>query len=84
MHPDLVSRWNNWLTDGLTDKFTDELLKKYQRKGECLLQRPQVNPEVKLRMNDVTKKRDENLPEIQRLAVSGLSAIGPAFSNLLE
>ena len=83
LHPDLIPRWKHWLSSGLTDQVREELLKKYPRKGDCLLEPPQLNPEVKIPMNDVSRKRDDHFQDIQRLAGSALSAIGPAISNLV-
>ena len=83
LYPDLIPRWKHWLSSGLTDQVREELLKKYPRKRDCLLEPPQLNPEVKISMNDVSRKRDDHFQDIQRLASSALSAIGPAISNLL-
>ncbi|XP_051169559.1 uncharacterized protein LOC127286935 [Leptopilina boulardi] len=83
LHPDVASRWKYWLISGITEKEKEDLLNKYPRKGDCLLEPPQLNPEIKVPMNDIAKKRDDHFQDLQRLTGSALAAIGPAISNLL-
>lgn len=82
-HSDLVTRWKYWISSGITEPVKDDLLKKYPRKGDCLLEPPQLNPEIKTPMNDVSKKRDDHFQDLQRLAGSALSSLGLAISDLL-
>ncbi|XP_043465394.1 uncharacterized protein LOC122500502 [Leptopilina heterotoma] len=83
LHPDLVARWKHWMSSGITESVKDDLLKNYPRKGDCLLEPPQLNPEIKTPMTDVAKKRDDHFQDLQRLVGSALSSVGLAISDLL-
>ena len=84
LHADIVSRWQFWLTGGLKSEVKEELLKKYPRKGNILLDPPEVNPVMLLSMSEQAIKRDEHFQDTERLAGSALSALGSAMNLLLE
>ena len=84
LHADIVSRWQFCLTVGLKSEVKEELLKKYPRKGNILLDPPEVNPVMLLSMSEQAIKRDEHFQETQRLAGSALSVLGSAMKSLLE
>ncbi|KAJ8915251.1 hypothetical protein NQ315_014758 [Exocentrus adspersus] len=84
LQPDLVSRWNNILSNGLPKERRDQLLHKYPKEGRGLLNAPILNPEVVSIMQEPATKRDAHLKEAQEITGSALVALGHAISSILN
>ncbi|KAJ8909415.1 hypothetical protein NQ315_015134 [Exocentrus adspersus] len=84
LQPDLVSRWNNILSNGLPKERRDQLLHKYPKEGRGLLDAPILNLEVVSIMQEPATKRDAHLKEAQEITGLALVALGHAISSILN
>lgn len=82
IHASLVNRWNPWLQEGLKKEVRDELLTKYPRAGNCLLEPPILNPELGT-LNPNIIKKDKYFTFTQNLAGSALTALAPVISEIV-
>lgn len=83
-HPELASRWKNWIRGGIGKENKKELLDKYPRTGNCSLEAQSLNPEVAASLNETSKRRDKHFADSQITIGSALSAIGTAATLLLS
>lgn len=84
LHESLVSRWSSWLTDGLPKEIKDQVGDKYPRKGNLLLEAPELNEEISATLNETGIKRDQLFTIEQNLAGSALSALGQGITMILK
>ena len=83
LHTLLVSRWKEWLKSGISKEVKQDLLQRYPRQGNCGLEAPRLNPEVRVFMNEAGFKRDNHFVNTQNLSGSALSALGSAMTKIL-
>ncbi|KAL7298949.1 hypothetical protein TKK_0008050 [Trichogramma kaykai] len=83
-HPELASRWNSWLAEGLSKEEKENMLKQYSRNGSCNLEAPVINEELVKAIPEATLKRDEYFRLSQNDIGTALSALGSAISLLLD
>lgn len=81
-HPELKSRWVKWIEEGLPEKAKKEILGKYSRAGEILLEAPKVN--LGIPMTEVATKREKHFIELQKTVGSAIAAQATAISMMLE
>lgn len=82
-HPELVSRWNTWLSQGISLEVKNILLQKYPLKGNCNLEPPKLNPENSSSLNETAKKRDSHFVDTQNLLGTAMAPLGLVISELL-
>lgn len=80
----ISSRWKSWLKTGQQKEVKDALLQKYPRTGDCHLEAPTLNPEIKASLNEGALKRDKYFSITQNLAGSALSALSLVIDPLLK
>nr|XP_046491856.1 uncharacterized protein LOC124223672 [Neodiprion pinetum] len=83
-HPELASRWKNWIRGGISKENKKELLDKHTRTGNCPLEAQRLNPEVSASLNETSKRRDKHFADSQNTIGSALSAIGTAATLILN
>ena len=83
LHPFLNLRWKNFFKLAIKKKELDELLLIYPRTGECFLEAPKLNAEVKEGLTESAAKRDNFFMKSQNIIVSALSVLGETISTLL-
>ncbi|KAL7304017.1 hypothetical protein TKK_0003488 [Trichogramma kaykai] len=83
-HPELVCRWNTWLSEGIPKEEKENILKLYSRQGSCNLEAPLLNEELVKAIPEATMKRDEHFRQTQNDIGSALSAVGSAISLILN
>lgn len=60
LHPVIASQCNTWLVMDVVKELTTDTLPKYPRKmTNCLLEAPQLNPEIANSLAEATIKRDK-------------------------
>lgn len=84
LHPSLVSRWSNWLSDGVPNESINQLLEKYSRNGNISLESPNLNEEISSALNESMLNRDKKFVLEQKMAGSALSALGQGISMILN
>ncbi|KAH0540403.1 hypothetical protein KQX54_017102 [Cotesia glomerata] len=81
-HPELKSRWEKCLKEGLSEKSKTNILEKYTRTGDIRLEAPKVNLGVP--MTEAATKRDKHFIELQNTIGSAIAAQAAAISMMLE
>nr|CAI5845165.1 unnamed protein product [Callosobruchus analis] len=77
LHEELVSRWPNYLTVGLSSEVRKDLILKFPIPSNCLtLQPPKLNEEVRSVIATQTQKNDRYMLHLQEQMGASLSAIG--------
>ena len=84
LHIELVALWATWISAGLSKETKEDLLDKYPRKGNLLLEAPELNPEIAVILNESGAKRDSLFIQEQNYAASGMSALGEAITMILN
>ncbi|XP_057335443.1 uncharacterized protein LOC130674191 [Microplitis mediator] len=84
LHPEIATRWSNFISDGLKKELKSELLAKYPRASNCQLEAQTLNPEVAASMQDAALKRDKFACEIQNVIGSAMLALGKGISMMLD
>lgn len=85
LHGAVASRWNYYLTNGLSKEEAAQLLEKHQIPNNCsLLLPPKINTEVKAIMSTAHLTRDDSHMGLQSQVGTGLSAMGKAMNVILE
>nr|CAI5843425.1 unnamed protein product [Callosobruchus analis] len=77
LHEELVSRWSNYLTVGLSSEVRKDLILKFPIPSNCLtLQPPKLNEEVRSVIATQTQKNYRYMLHLQEQMGASLSAIG--------
>lgn len=85
LHEAVASRWNYYLTNGLSKEEAAQLQEKHSVPNNCnLLLPPKVNTEVKAIMSAAHLTRDSSHLGYQLQVGTGLSAMGKAMNAILE
>nr|CAI5858366.1 unnamed protein product [Callosobruchus analis] len=83
LHEELVSRWSNYLTVGLSSEVRKDLILKFPIPSNCLtLQPPKLNEEVRSVIATQTQKNDRYMLHLQEQMGASLSAIAEAAQLL--
>lgn len=82
---DMIIRWEEILTNGLPTDDRVALVKKYPPPSNgAIIDLRKVNPEVRASIQESVIKRDEQILAKQTKTTACLSAVGKAFSNIIE
>ncbi|XP_050295521.1 uncharacterized protein LOC126735523 isoform X2 [Anthonomus grandis grandis] len=82
--PTVGHQWGNILCKGLPDEQVTTLAEKYPVPANCCpLKTPELNPEVKLNINDSAIQRDDKILKNQLQLSGAIVGIGKALSRLL-
>lgn len=85
IHKNLVQLWSPILKKGLSKETKETLLKEYLVPTNCkLLQSPKLNPEMTAAVTDLCRNRDKKMATSQQQLGVATTAIGRAFSILLN
>ncbi|XP_044587765.1 uncharacterized protein LOC123267280 [Cotesia glomerata] len=84
LHPEIATRWSNYINEGLKKELKSELLSKYPRASNCQLEAQVLNPEISATMQDAALKRDKYASEIQKTIGSAMLVLGMGISLLLD
>ncbi|VEN53186.1 unnamed protein product [Callosobruchus maculatus] len=77
LHEELVSRWSNYLKEGLSPEVRKDLITKFPIPSNCsTLQPPKLNDEVRSILGTQTQKNDRYMLHLQEQMGASLSAIG--------
>lgn len=79
----ISTRWLNWLKVGMQKGAKDALLQKYPRSGDCCLEAPSLNAEIKACLHERALKKDNYFATTQNLVGSALSALSVVIEPLL-
>lgn len=80
----VTSRWLELLCKGLKPEKKDKLLSKYSGKGECPLEAPVINQEIKTTLLKSPIKRDAYFVSFKNNLGSALSALGSSISLIVN
>ncbi|KAG5899175.1 hypothetical protein JTB14_029007 [Gonioctena quinquepunctata] len=81
----LVTRWSNYLTNGIDKEIRVELSSRWQIPENCqTLSAPKVNPEMDAILSSLDKKKDSVLAGLQDKLGTGLAAIGSVLNKMLS
>lgn len=84
IHPQLASRWQNIMKEGLKRETRDIITKKYPDPENFSTTAPSLNPEIKAIMSEVSIKRDNRLIVRQKLTGKVLTAMGKAMTSVMK
>ncbi|XP_049878842.1 uncharacterized protein LOC126375798 [Pectinophora gossypiella] len=82
IHKELASRLEHIATKGLNKDIRKELLEKYLVPRNCTyIAAPQLNPEIKAALPDLTLKRDKGIEARQKQLSSAITCIGRVITS---
>lgn len=85
LHPDVATRLQNILLNGLKKEAKEELIKKYLcPKNVQFAKAPTLNPEIEVMLAENCRLRDKRLLNKQDQLGRALSALGMAMTHLLK
>nr|CAI5822135.1 unnamed protein product [Callosobruchus analis] len=84
IHQAVASRWNNFITKGLSDDELAKMTDTYTIPSNVNLTTPKINPEILSFLNGQQKTKDSFHENYHRQVAIGMSALGQGLNALLE
>ncbi|RVE54917.1 hypothetical protein evm_000284 [Chilo suppressalis] len=79
------TRFQYWVTTGISKELRKELVDKYMTPENCKLIDPaELNPEIKAAVSDIIIKRDKAIQSKQKELTAGITCLGEAITAILS